>query len=611
MLQYLHISKIICNFAGENTLPPYDVKLGEKEYMKQFITSLLAVALSITMAHADILQQVQIGEWYYNLDTENLTAEVSSPVNKTLTEITIPASVDYESTTYGVTTIGEHAFYRCDSLRTISIPNSITRIDECAFYMCWNLQSITIPASVENIGKYAFHGCLSLLSINVASDNTTYCSIDGILFSKDRTTLICYPNGKEGAYTIPDHVTVINSAAFMLCFQLTSITIPNSITHISEHAFYQCIALTSVTLPNHLTHIEQWAFSDCIELQSIVIPESVISIEKHAFGHCEKLTSVYIPAGVTFLGTEEGDANGTAFCACLSMTSINVSSENPNFSSIDGVLFSKDRKTLYQFPCGRKGTYVIPYGTNTISSYALYESDSLKSITIPSTVTRVEPASMGYCNTLDSVTCYAVTPPATGSIEHVGTNIFSGSPNVKLYVPEQSVDAYTSAYSWGGATAILPISANDVEVTEITLTPGTNSVDVVWPAITGADSYELVIRDENGNIICTLIFDADGRLRTIAFGAPSRNGVHQTAQQNGFYFTVTGLSSGTTYSYTMTAKDSDDNILDTRSGSFTTQAVTGVEEVESQIHRAKILRDGQIFILRGDKTYTITGAEVK
>ena len=73
MLQYLHISKIICNFAGENTLPPYDVKLGEKEYMKQFITSFLVVALSITMAHADILKKVQIGELYYNLDTENLT----------------------------------------------------------------------------------------------------------------------------------------------------------------------------------------------------------------------------------------------------------------------------------------------------------------------------------------------------------------------------------------------------------------------------------------------------------------------------------------------------------------------------------------------------------
>ena len=185
------------------------------------------------MAHADILKKVQIGELYYNLDTENLTAEVSSPVNKTLTEITIPASVDYESTTYGVTAIGNHAFYRCDSLSTISIPNSITRIDEGAFYMCWNLQSITIPASVETIGKGAFDGCLSLLSIDVASDNTTYCSIDGILFSKDRTTLIRYPNGKEGAYTIPEHVTDISSAAFMLCFQLTSITIPVSYTHLT------------------------------------------------------------------------------------------------------------------------------------------------------------------------------------------------------------------------------------------------------------------------------------------------------------------------------------------------------------------------------------------
>ena len=579
--------------------------------MKQFITLVLAIAVSIAVAQAEILKKVLIGELYYNLDTESLTAEVASPVNNKLKEYTIPASVEHESTPYDVTAIGSNAFHWCDSLSTMSIPNNITSIGKSAFSWCWRLESITIPVSVTSIGEDAFEGCLLLRTIEVASNNPAYCSIDGVLFSKDQATLIRYPAGKEGSYTIPNHVTDIKEKAFSLSLQLTSVTIPNSITRIRKHTFYQCDTLLSVTLPSHLTDIEEWAFADCRLLQSIVIPESVTSIEKQAFFHCHGISSVYIPAGVTFLGTEEGNANGTAFGACQGLTSINVSPENSNYCSVDGVLFSKDRKTLYQFPCGRKGEYTVPYGTEIISSYAIYRSDSLKAVTIPSTVTRVQPLSMGYCATLDSVTCYAVTPPATGWVENIGNDIFSGSSNIKLYVPEQSVETYTKASSWNKVTAILPISANHVEVSEITLAPGTTSVDIIWPAITGAESYELVIRDENGNTVCTLIFDAQGKLRTIAFSAPSRNGVRQNIQQSGFSFTVIGLSSGTTYTYTLTAKDGEDNILNTENGSFTTQVMTAIDDVQSQTNATKILHNGQVLILRGDKMYTITGQEVK
>lgn len=581
--------------------------------MKHFITLLLVVAVSIAVAQAEILKNVQIGELYYNLDTESFTAEVASPVNNKLAEYAIPASVEHESTPYDVTSIGIDAFYHCGSLSNMFIPNSIVSIGASAFSWCWHLESITIPASVTTIGEDAFEGCTSLPSIDVASDNPVYCSIDGVLFSKDRTILIRYPAGKAGAYTIPDHVTDIKEKAFSLSLQLTSVTIPNSITRIRRSTFYQCDTLLSVTLPGHLKDIEEWAFAQCVELQSIDIPESVTSIEKQAFSQCYSISSVYIPAGVTFLGTEEGNANGTAFGACKNMTSINVSPDNLTYCSIDGVLFSKDRKTLFQFPCGRKGEYTVPYGTEIIGSYALYKSDSLKAVTIPSTVTRVEPLSMGYCATLDSVTCYSVTPPATGWVEYIGNDIFSGCPKpIKLFVPEQSVEAYTNASSWNKKPiAILPISANTVEVSEISLVPGANSVDVIWPAITGAESYELVIRDENGNMVCTLIFDAEGRLRTIAFSAPSRNGVRQNAQQSGFSFTVIGLSSGITYSYTLTAKDSEDNILNTENGSFTTQVATAIDAIQSQTNATKILRNGQIYILHSDKTYTISGTELR
>ncbi len=562
------------------------------------------------MTQAEILKKVQVGDLYYNLDTENHTAEIAAPVNDKMKELTIPTSVTYENVPYSVTGIGETAFYRCDSLVSVTIPEGILYIND-AFHACFSLQSVSIPASVNYIKERPFYLCMSLLAINVSPDNANYSSINGVLFNKDQTRLIRYPAAREGDYIIPGSVTSIEAQAFEAGILLTSVTIPNSITRIPEGAFYGCIRMTSVDFPRQLTEIAPWAFADCRSLKSINIPESVTTIGFDAFSRCDSLTTVYIHSGVTSLGDIEGNANGSAFSACHGLMSINVSPDNATFCSIDGVLFSKDRKTLWQFPCGRKGGYSIPYGTETISSYALYKSDSLRTVTIPSTVTRVEPLAMGYCHTLDSVICYAETPPATNWIDHIGDDIFSASHQVKLFVPAQSVELYQADKSWNLVAAILPISANQVEVPEIILTPGTSSVAVVWPAIEDAETYELIIRDENGNTLCTLVFGSDGVLRTIAFHAPERNNAPRQTQTAGFSFTLTGLESGKTYSYTLTSKDIDGQVLDTATGSFTTQTPMGMEELNDCRQSTKMIRDGQILILRGEKVYTITGQEVR
>ena len=121
------------------------------------------------------------------------------------------------------------------------------------------------------------------------------------------------------------------------------------------------------------------------------------------------------------------------------------------------------------------------------------------------------------------------------------------------------------------------------------------------------------IKDKGGNVICTLIFNSNGQLTQIAFNVPSRNNAPQQTQAAGFSFTVTGLEEGTSYDLTITSKDNNGTTLDTKTISFTTTGEPqGIEDVPSdQVQSTKFLRDGKMYIIRGDKTYTLQGQEVK
>lgn len=200
-----------------------------------------------------------------------------------LTSIEIPNST---------TSIGEWAFGSCTSLTAITIPSGVITIGECAFINCSALTMITIPASVNKIGERAFDKCTNLKHFNIDSTNNYYSSIDGVLFNKDKTTLLCFPSA-NGDYKIPNGVIVIGNSAFYFCTNLKSISVPNSVNTIGNSAFGFCEGLISFTTPTSVTSIGTWAFNACTSLTTITIPQNVRSIGEGAFCWCPELSSIY------------------------------------------------------------------------------------------------------------------------------------------------------------------------------------------------------------------------------------------------------------------------------------------------------------------------------
>ena len=281
-----------------------------------------------------------------------------------ITSVTIPDSVTY---------IGYFAFELCENLTSITIPNSVTNIGRYAFGYCKSLKNITIPGSVTSIDSWAFIGCTSLTEIKVATKNANYVSVNGVLYNKNKTTIKCYPAGKKDkTYNIIDGVTFIDCGAFADCTSLTSVTIPNSVTDIGGDAFFGCTSLTDIT-----------------------IPHSVTSIGSSSFGRCESLTK------------------------------INVASENPNYVSVSGVLYNKDKTLIICYPAGKKDkTYNIIDGVTSIDEGTFGGCESLTSVTIPDSVTSIGHSAFNGCTNLT----YMIIPD---SVTSIGYWVFMGCTNLK------------------------------------------------------------------------------------------------------------------------------------------------------------------------------------
>ena len=290
---------------------------------------------------------------------------------KSLQSVTIPNSV---------TSIGDRVFIRCKSLQSVTIPNSVTSIGDRAFYLCESLQSVTIPNSVTSIGDEAFSSCTSHQSVTILNSVT---SIGYEAFSSCTSLQ---------SVTIPNSVTSIGNSAFSGCNSLQSITIPNSVTSIGDYAFSSCFSLQSITIPNSVTSIGNGAFSGCNSLQSITIPNSVTNIGDNAFSDCESLQSITIPNSVTKIG--DGAFSGCNICFFICNSTY--------FQNDDVCLFNKD-KTAIVSSIKDCINYIIPNSVTSIGDGAFYGCRSLQSVTIPNSVTSIGDWAFSSCKSLQSV----------------------------------------------------------------------------------------------------------------------------------------------------------------------------------------------------------------
>ena len=348
-----------------------------------------------------------------------------------------------------VTSVFPYAFYGCSRLTSVTIPDSVTSIGEYAFYDCSGLTEVTIGNGVTSIGERAFYYCRSITEIAYSGDNSGWLNIEGLdnLMEYVSSSLELHIGGKkvEGDIIIPEGVTSIPGSAFIYQTGITSVTIPDSVTSIGDYAFEGCSGLTEVTIGNGVTSIGWYAFRNCSSITriyysgditgwlnisgldylmsdvssscelhidrakvegDIIIPEGVTSIAGSAFRNLQGITSVTIPDSVTSIGY-------SAFYGCSGLTSVTIPDSVTSIGEdafegcinliqkVDGVSYVDK----WVVDCDSSVTAAnIRSDTVGIADSAFYDCTTLKSVTIPDSVTSIGRYAFRNCSSLTSVT---------------------------------------------------------------------------------------------------------------------------------------------------------------------------------------------------------------
>ena len=405
----------------------------------KILLTLIAVLTLTVASQAQNFMSGGIG--YHVLSPENRTVEVIGKQDCTpySGNITIPATVTYNGTTYDVVVLGKEAFYYA-SLSGITIPSSVTEIKRGCFLLATGPSSITLPASVAAIGPMAF-AANNLNAISVDENNPNFMSMDGMLFSKDTTTLVECLMTKSG-----------------------NVTLPQNTRHLATNAFAYCHNITSVTLPEGLASIGYWAFVDNQRLNNIVIPSSVTHIAPGPFVNCPALNNLSIAEGNTHYymdGMMIYSTGGDSLVSC--------------HKSADSVFLPNTLRYLNGFGGNSNVKYVnVPNGVTTIGNEA-FNGSSLASIDLPSQLHSIDEYAFYYCQSLTRVGM-----PAT--LDSMGEGCFQSCsrlssiniPDGLRIVPEGAFFMCNalSNVTWGNAVEVIDTCAfGNCSFSKMTLPP--------------------------------------------------------------------------------------------------------------------------------------------
>ncbi len=294
----------------------------------------------------------------------------------TLRSISLPPSV---------ARIGSSAFFNCANLENVSLPEGLTELPDSVFAMCERLSGIAIPDSVTSIGPWAFANCSGLASVALPSHLTTIGS---------EAFLQC---AGLKSISMPDGVTVIGDGAFSSCGSLERIVLPRQLVSIGKRSFAYCGSLAEVVFPKGMQEIGEGAFTSCDNLISVTLPEGITNIPADAFSWCRSLETLSIPSSVRSIDL-------SAISVCRSLSALEVSGANAHYTTQDGILYDKGMKTLIKCPQAKSGIVTIPEGVETILPLAFDFCEHMTAIQMPDSLREIGAGAFRLCRRLSGIT---------------------------------------------------------------------------------------------------------------------------------------------------------------------------------------------------------------
>jgi len=437
------------NISGSLTIPNSVTTIGSRAFISCYKISSLTLGNAVT--------------------TIGLQAFVDC--TSLIGNLTIPESV---------TSIGSQAFFRCSKISSLTLGNAVTTIGDFAFQNCSGITgSLTIPNSVTTIGNCAFNGCSALTEFIVLEANLNLSSLNGVLFNKNQTTLILYPSGKSGSYIIPNSVTTIGTYAFQSCSGISSLTLGNSVTTLGTYAFNSCSGIKTISCLNATpATLGSDAFTGTSVTNVFVPTDAAVTTYKASTWYS------YFPGNIISNPTTTQTVNVTTAGTLSTLVSAYLSTVTN--LTVTGNIDARDIKCMRdQMPLlavldmsgvsivaytgteGTAGTSSITYPANEMPSNSFSGKTSLKTITLPTTLTSIGSSTFqdctgitgsltipnsvttignyafNNCSGLTKISCLNATPATLGS------DAFTGDVSVtNVFVPTDAAVTAYKASNW-------------------------------------------------------------------------------------------------------------------------------------------------------------------